>query len=317
MSQKKTYPYFSVVIPLYNKSKYILNTITSVLNQTFQDFEIIVVDDGSTDDGFEKVSKIKNPKITLYKQENAGASVARNIGIEKSNSKYIALLDADDFWHKNHLSELKRLIERFPEAGLFCNNYEIKRNKNFITPASFNFKYSNDLMILKDFFKANIISFIPTSSSTAFLKTSFKKIGSYDTFLRTGQDIDLWIRLALHYDVAFNPEVTMTYNNFDNTSLSKSNYNLDRYELINKYEEEELLNSSLKLYLDINRYALAIRCHLNDEYKLYQKLKKEINYKNLNLKQKFLLLLPKPLLKQVKLFQKFLLKKKVYLTAYN
>src|SRR5690606_22931002 len=110
-----------------------------VLNQSFQDFEIIIVDDGSTDDSYKIVSRFQSEKIKLLKQNNQGASITRNNGIDYATSNYIALLDADDLWYNNHLQELKNLIEKFPNAGLFCNNYEVKRHKEFITPTIFNF----------------------------------------------------------------------------------------------------------------------------------------------------------------------------------
>ena len=134
--------FFSVIIPLYNKENYIEETIKSVLNQSFNDFEVIIVDDGSTDDSLKLASQLQNSKITIITQKNQGASVARNRAINAAKGKYIAPLDADDIWHKNHLSELKSLIHSFPNAGLFCNNYEIKLNDNFIIKANFNFSYT-------------------------------------------------------------------------------------------------------------------------------------------------------------------------------
>lgn len=310
-------PFFSIIIPLYNKERFIQKTLQHVLDQTFTDFEIIIVDDGSTDNSLIIANEFKDKRITIYPQTNKGASDARNFGIKKSTGKYIALLDADDYWKKNHLLELKKLIEMFPKAGLFCNNYEINYNGKFIKPATFNFKYDKQCLIIEDFFTANIINFIASSSSVAFLKADFINLGSYNTTLRTGQDIDLWIRFALYYKIAFNPIITMCYNNFDIESLSRSNYNTDRYQLINTYQREEKNNASLKLYLDINRYALAIRCRINNESKLYKKLKNEIDYSNLNYKQKTLLFCPKFLLKTLKFLQLFFINKSIYFTAHS
>lgn len=309
--------FFSVIIPLYNKEDYIEETIKSVLNQSFNDFEIIIVDDGSTDDSLKLASQFQDSKITLIKQKNLGASVARNKAIETAKGKYIAPLDADDIWHKNHLLELKSLINSFPNAGLFCNNYEIKLNDNFVIKANFNFSYGSDHLEIPDFFDANIINYIPSSSSTAFLKSSFVKLGAYDTSLRTGQDLDLWIRFALQYKVVFNPTITMVYNNYDDSSLSKSDYNLDRYNYISNFNTEEQQNPSLKKYLDVNRYAVALRCKINNEKKLYRKLKNEIDYKNLNIKQKFLINIPAFGLKLIKRFQCFLINRKIYVTAFK
>src|SRR5690606_9312306 len=268
---------------------FIEDTIKSVLNQTFQDFEIIIVDDGSTDDSFKIASSFQFEKIKLLKQENQGVSIARNNGVDYATSKYIALLDADDLWRDNHLIELKKQIDLFPDAGLYCNNYEIKLHENYIRQTTYNFKKTNECIVVNDFFASNIIDCIPTSSSSAFLKSSFNKIGGYNTSVKSGQDTDLWIRFGLNYDVGFNPAITMTYNNFDTNSLSRSKYNLDRYIFINNYNENEKTNKSLKLYLDINRYALILRSKLNEETHLYLKLKKEIDFKNLNWKQRLLI----------------------------
>lgn len=311
-------PYFSVVIPLYNKEAYIEDTLKSVLSQTFQDFEVIIVDDGSTDKSLEVVSSIIDKRIKTFTQNNLGASKARNLGIDHAKGDYMALLDADDLWYPNHLEELKKLIETFPGAGLYCNNYEVKRSPNLIVPTIFNFQYvQNQSLIIKDFFEANIISFIPTSSSVAILKSKFINVGRYNTNIKSGQDTDLWIKMGLKYKVAFNPTITMLYNNFNDFSLSQTNSNKNRYDFISSYKEVEAKNKSLKKYLDINRFALAIRSYLNDEDELYNLIKTEIDYSNLNSKQRLALNLPKSLLKILKYFQRFLLNNKIYITAYN
>ncbi|MGB6269437.1 MAG: glycosyltransferase family 2 protein [Olleya sp.] len=309
--------FFSVVIPLYNKENYILNTLKSVLNQSFQDFEIIIVDDGSTDKSLDLIRSFKTEKIQLIKQNNQGASITRNNGINAAKGNYIATLDADDIWQPNHLEALKLCIESCENAVLFCTNYQIKRNKDLTTPAVFNFEYDKDCLIIDDFFKANIINFIPTSSSVAFKKEAFLNLEGYNTKLRTGQDIDLWIKFGLLGTIAFNPKITMTYNLFDASSLSNSDYNTDRYQLITNYTEEEKQNASLKLYLDINRYALAIRYKLQGNSKNFNKIKKEIDLNNLNFKQKLLLNTPKRMLLTLKKFQQVLIKNKVYLSAFR
>lgn len=310
-------PFFSVIIPLYNKENYIENTLKSVINQSFEDFEVIIVNDGSTDSSVNKAQIWLDKRFKIINQENKGASYSRNKGIEMATGKYIALLDADDFWYNNHLFELKKLIETFPNAGLFCNNYEINYDDKLIKPATFNFNYGTFPLIVKDYFKNSIINSVAWTSSTSFKKDSFNKIGKFNLKFRTGQDIDLWIRFALHYKVAFNPNITMRYHNLNTNNLSKIEYNKDRFYLINNYYIEEKTNSSLKLYLDINRYAIALRCRINGETHLYKKLKSGIEISNLNLKQKFLLNSPVFILKLLKQVQKSFLRQNIYLTAYR
>jgi glycosyltransferase involved in cell wall biosynthesis len=310
-------PFFSVIIPLYNKEKYIEATLKSVLAQSFQNFEVIIVDDGSNDNSFKAVSQIIDSKITIYKQENKGVSFARNFGIKNAHGKYIALLDADDYWHSNHLLELKKLIDSFPKAGLYCNNYQVYYTDNVYRPAKFNFNYNEDCLIVKDFFKASLTNCVAWTSAVGFSKETFHAVGGFHTKLKTAQDLDLWIRMALKYDIAFNPTITMSYKFHVDDSLSKSNYNNIRYEFINNFSEEEKQNPSLKLYLDVNRFAVAIRCKMNDEHELYKKLKSEIDGSNLNLKQKVLLSCPKHVLKLAKQCHGVLVKNGLYYSAHR
>lgn len=317
MSSINKSPFFSVVIPLYNKQEYIAKTIESVLNQSFKDFEIIIVDDGSTDKGVEIVENFQKDCITIFKQKNSGVSIARNRGIEVAKANFIALLDADDLWYSNHLLELKKQILKFPEAGLYCNNYEVFYTKNLSRPASLNFSFETDCLIVEDFFKASITNPVAWTSAVGFSKDKFNTIGGFDPKLKTTQDLDLWIRMALKYPVSFNPTITMSYKLYVDDSLSKNEYNKIRYDFNNSFIEEENKNPSLKLYLDINRYALAIRAKINNEYDIYKKLKREINYKNLNSKQRLLLKCSKKQLLIIKKFQRFLIKNNFYLTAYK
>lgn len=110
----------SVVIPLFNKAHTIVNTLTTVINQTYKEFEIIIVNDGSTDNGVEIIQKhFSDERIKIVNQDNAGVSVARNRGVDESNYEYIAFLDGDDEWHPNYLSTMFNLIIKYPDAGLF------------------------------------------------------------------------------------------------------------------------------------------------------------------------------------------------------
>jgi len=315
LSSKK--PFFSVIIPLYNKENYIEETIKCVLNQTFTDFEIIIIDDGSTDKSYSVISKFNDSRITKIRQENKGVSIARNVGIRHAKSKYIALLDADDSWYENHLFELNKQITLFPNAGLYCNNYEVLHKNSIRRKAKFNFNYDTNCVLVKDYFKASIINSLAWTSAVGFSKEKFENIGEFNTDLKTAQDLDLWIRFALQFKVSFNPIITMAYKFYVSNSLSKKEYNVMRYDFITSYLKEEQLNASLKMYLDINRYALAIRSKINNETELYKKLKKEIDYKNLNNKQKILLIFPKTLLKLMKGVQLILINNNIYITAFS
>lgn len=317
MIKINTQPFFSVIIPLYNKEQQIKQTVESVLRQSFTDFEIIIIDDGSTDNSAKVVSKFTDDRIFIFSQENGGVSVARNHGIMKARAKHIALLDGDDLWYDNHLCELKKLISHFPDAGLFCNNYEIFYSDNFAKPACLNLKFNKECILINDFFKASITNSVAWTSAVGFTKESFNAIGGFNPILKTAQDLDLWIRMALKYSVAFNPTITMSYKLHIDNSLSKNEYNEMRYQFINSYKEAETKNASLKRYLDVNRYALAIRSLINNEEVIYKKVKTEIDYKNLNFKQKIFLNSPKRLLILGKKIHASLIKNNFYFSAFK
>lgn len=122
---------FSVVIPLYNKELSIKNTIQSVLNQTFQDFEIVIVNDGSTDNSLQVVQQINDSRIRIINKPNGGVSSARNRGIKESKYKWIAFLDGDDLWLENHLIEYKKALEKEPNINWLISGYtSVAKNKS-------------------------------------------------------------------------------------------------------------------------------------------------------------------------------------------
>ena len=117
----------SVIIPLYNKEKYIQRTITSALNQETLADEILVIDDGSTDQSAHKVREIQDPRVRLIQQPNAGECAARNRGLEEARNKLVALLDADDEWKPGFLTHIQRLYRNFPDCGIYATAFNIYR----------------------------------------------------------------------------------------------------------------------------------------------------------------------------------------------
>ena len=118
---------FSVIIPLYNKAPYVTKAVQSVLAQTFMDYELIIIDDGSKDDSFAIALKTieSHGNCHLYRQKNAGVSMARNNGVALSQGNYLCFLDADDWWEPTFLQEMDELIKEFPDAGIYGTNYTI------------------------------------------------------------------------------------------------------------------------------------------------------------------------------------------------
>ncbi|WP_147678946.1 glycosyltransferase family 2 protein [Algibacter pacificus] len=311
-------PFFSVIIPLYNKKPYIKNTLKSVLNQSFKDFEIIVINDGSNDGSIDEVHQITDDRLVIYNQSNSGVSMARNLGIKKANSKYIALIDADDFWKPNHLQEHYNSIQKFPEADLFCNAYALKLSKNHIINARYSSPKKAHPHIIDNYFKASCIHPIGWTSAITFNKKSFDDIGGFNPKYPVVEDLDLLIKFGLKKTIVFNPVTTCWYDKTVVGSLSKESHHQDiKYELFNSFKAEEEAFPYLKKYLTLNKYSLAIQCKLANNKTTFKKLYPTIDKSLLNSKQRLLLIAPVFTTKLAKKIHSFLIKKNIYFTAYN
>ena len=204
-------PTVSVVIPLYNKELHIKRAIDSVLAQKVQDFEIIVVDDGSTDKGGQVVKMFKHPKIILIQQKNAGVSAARNRGIKEAKADLIAFLDADDEWLPGFLDTVLRLREKYPQAGAYATAY---RNE-FANEKELKFyglpKGQSEGLLPLYFKSAVMANEIVCSSTIAIPKNIFAKVGEFPLGVVWGEDTDMWGRIALKYPVAFSSDCKGIY----------------------------------------------------------------------------------------------------------
>lgn len=285
-------PYISIVIPLYNKEHEIAKTLESALNQTFTDFEIIIVNDGSTDRSLDIVKQITDKRITIYNTENNGVSHARNYGIEKASAKLIAFLDADDLWYEHHLVDLKQLHEEFPDCGMYCKAYE-KKDGDVLIPSQYKNipKINGWSHIVQDYFDSSTINSIAWTSAVMLPKTTLDSIGNFDEniTLGAGEDTDLWIRIALQYPVAFSNKVSALHQLDSGNRLSHSNTNSRQFINLDKYEDLAVGNPSLKRYLDLNRYAIAIQYKLSGDIDKAKDYIYKINKNSLNRKQQFLI----------------------------
>jgi len=280
-------PYFSIVIPLYNKERHIKNTIESVLNQTFEDFEIIIVNDGSTDRSAEVVKSIPDQRIKLFTTKNQGASNARNFGIDKATSEFVALLDADDYWYPFYLQEQKRLIDKYPEEFVFSTAQKIlKYGKRY--PCQYSIDFGEAMDGIVNYFQASLMSSIIHTSAVVIHKDVFKNIGLFNPKIESGQDTDLWIRIGLEYSVTFSKRICSEYV-FIPDGLFKSTHSMKQKIDLSPYKALEKNNYDLKKFLDLNRYALAIQSKLWNDNASFEALSADIELNNLNNKQRFLL----------------------------
>ena len=190
----------SVVIPLYNKAHTIVNTLSTVINQIYTDFEIVIVNDGSTDNGVNTiVQHFSDPRIRIINQPNAGVSAARNRGVQESIYQYIAFLDADDEWHADYLSIMAKTILQYPNAALYCSG-GIVHNADGSENYRIAKKYINYIGVI-NFFE-NPFQFAHTSG-TVINKFFFKKTSGSPANMKCLEDFALFVQLALLGDFIY------------------------------------------------------------------------------------------------------------------
>lgn len=204
----------SIVIPLYNKEQGIASTLQTVLKQTYQDFEIVIVNDGSTDHSVEEVKKVTDPRIRLIHQNNAGVSAARNRGIEESKGEYIAFLDADDEWKFDYLKTQYELTQKYPECNVFACNYEFKDTQGKVTPTIIRkLPFKGEDGILSNYFEIASYSHPPLWTSAVMIKkNAIQFIGGFPVGIKSGEDLLTWARLACKYSIAYTKISQAIYN---------------------------------------------------------------------------------------------------------
>lgn len=199
-------PKVTVVIPAYNSMAYLPETLDSVLKQTFTDFEVLIIDDGSTDHTAAWASEIKDPRVKLISQLNKGVSAARNTGISHAQGEYIAFLDADDTWHPTKLERQVQRFEAEPEVGLvYTWTLWVDQQGNSIgsVSASHVEGFVWEKLLLGDV--------VGNGSSAAIRRSCFDKVGLFDTELSGTADCDMWARVSAHYPLAVVKEILVYY----------------------------------------------------------------------------------------------------------
>ncbi|KAF2341459.1 glycosyltransferase family 2 protein [Flavobacterium tistrianum] len=284
--------FFSVVIPLFNKANHIENTIKSILNQTFTDYEIIIVNDGSTDNGETLVRDFNDERIQIYSQKNQGVSGARNLGIEKSKGKLIAFMDADDFWFPDHLQELAILYRDFPDCGIYCSRHKIRISKKHFQIPVYNGIDQSFRGIVPDYFFSNRPFRITWTSSLAIPKEIIEKNGGFTPNVTNGQDLELWTKIGIRYPIALTNKTTAIYNYNIPNSLSKNNLNSMKLMDFEQFKISEKENPSLKSFLDLYRIEYGLRYYTFGNKEKASFYLKDVDQQNISLKIKLLLKMP-------------------------
>ena len=207
---------FSVIIPLYNKAPYVAKAIQSVLVQSFTNYELVIVDDGSQDRSVEIAERLLegHNNYCLIRQENMGVSVARNNGVAASSGDYLCFLDADDWWEPTFLEEMSKLIVEFPDAGIYGTNYTIvneAKRKTRVSPIGvepgFEKGYINYCQVY-----AKTLAMPLTSISVAIPRLVFEEEQGFPKDIKLGEDFLLWIHIALNHKVVFLNKPLANYN---------------------------------------------------------------------------------------------------------
>jgi glycosyltransferase involved in cell wall biosynthesis len=278
--------FFTVIIPLFNKENFIESTLISVLHQSLIDFEVLIINDGSTDKSEEKVLKFTDSRIKYFYVENRGVSAARNFGIAKAQSDYITFIDADDYWFPDFLQEMFENINRFPELEVFSAAIEVETSKK-VFPSSYSIVKTGDCEIV-NYFDASLKETVICTSCAVFHKSVFEKTGNFDINLKSGEDTDMWIRIGLNYPILFSWKILARYV-YDAKSLTKNHKTT-----ITSLEKK---NPNLKKFLDLNRFSLAIKSKIVGDQERFLVFYQGIDLNKLSLKKRVLLQLPVFLLK--------------------
>lgn len=238
----------SVVIPLYNKQRCIRSTIESVLNQTYSDFELIVVDDGSTDDSASVVAELSDPRIHLVRKANGGVSSARNAGIRQATSEYIAFLDGDDLWEPEFLEEVNKMITDFPEAGIWGTSYFFLKQGAKVSAGK----------PLPDGFYGIIdnsswnLAHVYCSTAVCCRKSALEEIGGFDERIAYGEDTEVWWRIMLRHPAAYSNRSLAVYRFDEENRAMNKTIPLEKLYInyFEKYESYRRENVEFRHFID-------------------------------------------------------------------
>ena len=272
-------PTISVIIPTYNAAKYLNSAVKSVLNQTFKDLELLIIDDGSKDDTKEVIKAFDDRRLKYFYQSNKGKSQARNNGIDKSTGQFISFLDADDYYYKNKLQYLFEFLNNNSQIG--CAAGGVRRISEKGRTISQKRHCDNRLITIEDLLFGNSINICSTLIRSEYVK----KIKGFDIRLKRGEDWDFHFRLALaDCAIMLKRKIVCAYR-FSQNAIDKTNdiYCRNMLEVTKKMFEKEALPDQLKELKDkafsSTYLRLSARCYASDRMALGMKnLQKAIHY---------------------------------------
>lgn len=287
----------SVVIPLYNKEKSILNTIQSVVNQTYTDFELLIVDDSSTDKSASIAASYPDTRIRVIHKENGGVCSARNRGIQEAIGEYIALLDADDQWDMKYLEEQMRMVKDYPDAAMWGINFAELSDGKLIRKLATGLPDGYRGYVENYFQTPGRVSDLYCSSSVLIRREVFDRVGMFDERIKYAEDSDMWFRIIACYPVAFYDRYMVFYlYDAENRAMNRKRmlknwlpYYVDKY-------KDPLFKQDKVFYQWVMHWA-ACRIKLvyfNDaeQYEDARVASRKLDYSQLPFKYRFELLTP-------------------------
>lgn len=256
---------FSVIMPLYNKQDTVIESIQSILAQTVRDFEIIVVDDGSSDDSAARAESVSDPRVSVLRKKNGGVSAARNYGVVRAKGDYICFLDADDLWLPNHLEALQELISAVPDAGLYATCFRQESIDGSIYSPDLGNKY---ILEFDNVFNTELEQrSVLNTNSICMQHSIFVDAGGFVEGERIGEDTSLWYRVAAFYKVAIINVVTTVYRLEYSGAISVNGSMNREWSFLQFYEESikdsTVIDSEKKQTIArfINRYRHSLVRH--------------------------------------------------------
>lgn len=261
---------FSVIIPLYNKAPYVKKALDSVLSQSFGDFEIIVVDDGSSDNSYDVAKgRLSDAHVDyqLIRQNNAGVSSARNNGVAASSGDYLCFLDADDWWAPTFLERMDAFVREYPEAGIYGTNYYyVKNGRSQVCVTTAETGYINYCRAYAEKLEMPL-----WTGAVCVPRLIFDEMGGFRPHLKLGEDFDLWIKISLNYKVAFlNEPLSYYFQDSDATWRLVGKLHDPKVHMLwnlQYLEDEEKKNPDYKALIDNLRTYSLFPYYLSDQYR--------------------------------------------------
>lgn len=277
-------PFFSVIVPVYNKEPHVSRAIKSVLSQTFKEFELIIVCDPSTDGSNIEVNKFSDPRISVYyrDQPGPGGYAARNLGVKKSKAKWVCFLDADDEWLNDHLEFKAKYIGLFPDIDIFSGSW-VKKNKGYEQLDDLSLCHKDNVVLdTLSYLRFEVDNKRAIFTSTLSIKRQLVIDNPFPSGkINMGGDVDTWIRCVFHAEKVYFINRVLAYYHTDSVSMVTKSSCIDP-SLHTETTSALLklaLNTEMKKYLHLRLNGLVIYAWKNNclyckscNFSLYRKL---------------------------------------------